>query len=72
MNTTRWELAVDRPGFSLMATNQVPVVEDGIRYWNSQPASVDGVLGKLHVIYHKIRLTCLHLGGYGTGVQIVS
>ncbi|KAE9409686.1 DUF858-domain-containing protein [Gymnopus androsaceus JB14] len=31
--------------------NQVPVVEDGIRYWNSQPASVDGVLGR----------------GYGTG-----
>ncbi|KAJ4463817.1 DUF858-domain-containing protein [Lentinula lateritia] len=24
---------------------QVPVVEDGIRYWNEQPASVDGVLG---------------------------
>ncbi|KAJ3801328.1 AdoMet dependent proline di-methyltransferase-domain-containing protein [Lentinula aff. detonsa] len=24
---------------------QVPVVEDGIRYWTDQPASVDGVLG---------------------------
>ncbi|KAJ4487899.1 DUF858-domain-containing protein [Lentinula aciculospora] len=24
---------------------QVPVVEDGIRYWTEQPASVDGVLG---------------------------
>ena len=25
--------------------DQEPVVEDGIQYWESQPASLDGVLG---------------------------
>jgi len=25
--------------------DQEPVVEDGIEYWESQPASLDGVLG---------------------------
>ena len=25
-----------------------PDVEDGIEYWNTQPASYDGVLGELH------------------------
>ncbi|KIK57767.1 hypothetical protein GYMLUDRAFT_172295 [Collybiopsis luxurians FD-317 M1] len=28
-----------------MAATREPVVEDGLEYWNSQPASVDGVLG---------------------------
>ena len=27
--------------------DQEPVVEDGIDYWESQPASLDGVLGAL-------------------------
>jgi len=25
--------------------DQEPIVEDGIEYWESQPASLDGVLG---------------------------
>jgi hypothetical protein len=29
----------------LMETNQEPDVKDGIDYWASQPASLDGVLG---------------------------
>ena len=26
--------------------HQEPVVEDGVEYWESQPASLDGVLGE--------------------------
>ena len=34
----------------MSATTDLPNVQDGINYWESQPASLDGVLGKLLLI----------------------
>ena len=43
-----------------MAEIAQPVVNDGIEYWNAQPANYDGVLGTQKG-FLSLKLTCLAL-----------
>jgi hypothetical protein len=50
-----------------------PDIEEGIEYWNAQPASLDGVLGKQSMIYQVFKPVYHQLiGGYGSGVTTSS
>lgn len=47
--------------------DDAPVVEDGIHYWETQPATYDGVLGMSYRFQNLRPLTPIK-GGFGTGV----
>lgn len=47
-----------------------PSLKQGLKYWENQEASIDGVLGKLQFMWYSFHHLTIDQGGYGTGVCV--
>lgn len=58
---------------SIVMARHLPNAKDGIAYWDTQPATLDGVLGVLiYLFFHHSVLTIeLAIGGFGTCVSAI-